>query len=478
MNDEDRSETSPRASREAWLKRVEGVLKGAGFAERLVSETADGIALQPLYEERMGPRAWRGTAGPWIVTQRLDLPDAASANEQALDDLNNGATGLALVFQGAAAGHGFGLADHDQRSIARALADVRLDCIALRLEPGPHGRRTAEAIAAHVDTLPLDPERLDLQFGMDPVGALASRGDLAAPWPEIAGRMRTTVDSLRGRNFTGPFMMADGRVWHDAGASEAHELGLTLSAVVAYLRALDALPSDDLARAVAITLSADQDMFLTLAKFRAVRLLHARILELSHLPSTPLHLHAETSWRMMAAKDPHTNILRSTAAVFGAGLGGADSIAVLPFSIAQGLPDRFARRVARNSQNILLSESNLWRVADPAAGAGYVESLTSELCDKAWNEFQAIEKAGGIVEALRAGLVQSRLTDARQRAAESKPIIGVTAFAPPVEPAPAILSTQAVTPRPRIGAAILIDPVPSLRRAEAFEGKTEMGATA
>jgi methylmalonyl-CoA mutase len=313
---------------------------------------------------------------------------------------------------------------------------------------------------------------------MDPIGALASRGDLAAPWPDIAGRMRTTIDGLRGRHFTGPFMMADGRVWHDAGASEALELGLTLSVMVAYLRALDTLPGEASARAIAVTLAADQDMFLTLAKFRATRLLHARMLELSRLPPTPLKLHAETSWRMMAAKDPHANILRTTAAVFGAGLGGADSIAVQPFSMAQGLPDRFARRVARNSQNILLDESHLWRVADPAAGSGYVESLTAELCDRAWHEFQMIEKGGGIVDALRTGLVQGRLADARQRAAEGHPIIGVTAFAPSIEPAAAIQVAQAVTPRPRIGAAILIDPVPSLRRAEAFEGKIETGVTA
>jgi methylmalonyl-CoA mutase len=147
------------------------------------------------------------------------------------------------------------------------------------------------------------------------------------------------------------------------------------------------------------------------------------------------------------------------------------------------LPDRFARRVARNSQNILLSESNLWRVADPAAGSGYVESLTAELCDKAWHEFQTIEKAGGIVEALREGLVQSRLAMARARAMAAgeegaQPIIGVTAFTASVEPAAAIQSTQAITPRPRIGAAILVEPLPSLRWAEAFEGKAEAQVTA
>ena len=129
-----------------------------------------------------------------------------------------------------------------------------------------------------------------------------------------------------------------------------------------------------------------------------------------------------------------------------------------------------------------MAELHLWRVADPAAGSGYVESLTTELCDRAWDEFQTIEKAGGIVEALRAGLVQARLAEARQRAAEriadgKRSILGVTAFANPVEPAPDTEARNAVTPRPRMAAAILIEPVPASRRAEAFEAKAATRVT-
>jgi len=483
MSDASSADGFPRVTREDWLTRVDAVLKGAPFAESLVSATADGIAIEPLYGETNGPRAWRKDSTPWIVSQRIDLPDPAAANAQGLDDLEHGATGLSLIFHGAASGHGFGLNEHDEPAIARALADIRLDCIALRMEPGPHGRRVAEALASLVAKRPVDPERLDLDFGLDPIDALAARGDLAAPWREIAGRVLGTVGKLRDRNFTGPFMRADGRIWHEAGATEAQELGLILATATAYLRALETLPGDALSRAIGITLAADEDMFLTLAKFRAVRLLWSRILDACDLPDTPLKLHGETSWRMMAAKDPHTNILRTTAAVFGAGLGGADSICVLPFSDAQGLPNAFARRVARNSQNILIAESNLWRVADPAAGAGYVENLTKELCERSWAEFQAIESAGGIVENLRGGAIQARLAEARKLAAERiaeerQSILGVTAFANPREPAPDIEAAIPVTPRPRMAAAILVEPVPAMRRAEAFEAKVATGVRA
>ena len=186
-------------------------------------------------------------------------------------------------------------------------------------------------------------------------------------------------------------MEADGRTWHELGASEAQELGATLADAVSKLRAMAGLNDAFLVRSVGITLAAGQDMFVTLAKFRAIRLLWSKVLEASGLPQAPLKLHAETSWRMMAKLDPHSNILRATAAVFGAALGGADSITVLPFSLAQGLPNSFARRVARNVQTVLAEEANLWRVADPASGAGYVETLTQGLCETAWTVFQRAE---------------------------------------------------------------------------------------
>ena len=140
----------------------------------------------------------------------------------------------------------------------------------------------------------------------------------------------------------------------------------------------------------------------------------------------------------------------------------------------QGLPNAFARRVARNCQNILIAESHLWRVADPAAGAGYVESLTQELCERAWKEFQAIENLDGIVEALRSGAIQARLANAREKAsariaAGKDQILGVTVFANPAEPRSEIETATPLTPRPRMAAAILIEPVPAVRRAEAFE---------
>src|SRR5205807_6016089 len=117
---------------------------------------------------------------------------------------------------------------------------------------------------------------------------------------------------------------------------------------------------------------------------------------------------AETAWRMMTRRGPYVNMLRATVAVVAAGLGGADAITVLPFTAALGLPDRFARRIARNTQLVLLQESNLAKVSDPAAGSGGIETLTKQLCESAWSLFQEIEKAGGIFSALEQNLIQRK----------------------------------------------------------------------
>jgi methylmalonyl-CoA mutase len=373
----------PQATLAMWQARVAAILKGES-AEKLVSRTADGIRSEPLYQQVQGARAERAEHAPWIVMQRVDHPDGVKANAQALDDLENGAGGLCII--------------NGNVDLGRVLQGVALHAIHVRLEGG---ETLTKAFAAYVGKQPIDPARLSVSFGA---------GD---------------VEELVAQGFNGPFLEADGRVFHEQGASEAQELACVLARIVGALRKFEQFSPEAV---VGATLAANQDMFLTLAKFRAIRLLWARVLEASGIAQQPLRLHGETSRRMMARLDPHTNILRATAAVFGAGLGGADTFTVLPFSIAQGLPNAFARRMARNTQLILLEESQLWRVADPASGSGFVESLTHDLCERAWSFFQGIEKTG-------------KLPAFDSRNVSSDPIIGTKAHQLPKEFEAAVEST-------------------------------------
>jgi len=184
---------------------------------------------------------------------------------------------------------------------------------------------------------------------------------------------------------------------------------------------------------IGFAVSVDQDQFLSMAKIRALRRLWARVQEACSIPTSTANIHAETSFRMMTAADPETNILRTTIAGFAAAAGGADSISILPHTIVHGLPAGFARRVARNAQLIMANESHIGHVADPAYGSGAVEALTTELCQAAWTEFQRIEGEGGVLASLQDGHIQKRvhaaaaLRNAAYQAGE-RAIVGTTLY--------------------------------------------------
>jgi methylmalonyl-CoA mutase len=404
------------ASYDDWRKLVDGVLKGAPF-EKLVSKTYDGIAIQPIYPRAQGaaPIASRAAAAPWQIMQRIDHPDARAANKQALHDLENGATGLALVLAGANGARGFGL-EATQDNIDALLDGIFIDAgIGIELHAGPQSRMAATYLAHLIDRRAIDPAACDIRFGYDPIGATAVWGESAYNWWEMAPAVTEAIKKLAARGFKGPFAVADGRIVHDAGGSEVQELAYVLSVAVAYLRALEnANIALDAARDMLYArLAADADQFLTLAKFRALRLLWARIEESCGLTPKPLFIAAETAWRMLTQRDPYVNMLRATMATFSAGLGGANSVCVLPHTLALGLPDAFARRVARNTQLVLLEEANLAKVADPAAGAGGIEALTGELCEAAWAMFQQIEAAGGAFPAIGNNVFQPKVSATR-----------------------------------------------------------------
>ncbi|MGL5361674.1 MAG: methylmalonyl-CoA mutase family protein [Bosea sp. (in: a-proteobacteria)] len=448
----------PAASEADWRVSVEKVLKGADFTRKLVNTTADGIAIQPLYAKAAGEVTTGANPGQrWQVCARVDHPDTDEAARQALDDLEGGADALALVMPGSLSARGAGVACETVAQLDGALKDVALDLIAVRLEPAPAGRINAGLFAALVKRRGYAPGSMRVDFGIDPLGIACLRGLLPATWTETSRRLAQSVADLREIGFTGPILTADGRPYHEAGATPAQELAAVLATLVAYLRALEAAGHGlEAARgSLSAMLAADGEQFITIAKFRALRRLWKRVEVACSLSPNPLMLHAETSWRMMTRRDPHVNMLRATIAAFSAGLGGADSVTVLPFTQAIGLPDAFARRVARNTQSVLLEEAHLWRVADPAAGSGGLEGLTEALCEKAWALFQEIERAGGMVKALESGHVSGQIATARaavQRdvATRRNVLTGTSAF-PNLSELPVNVSTATSPPAAKLG---------------------------
>ncbi|HEY2205110.1 MAG TPA: methylmalonyl-CoA mutase family protein [Pseudonocardia sp.] len=475
----------PQPARDEWREAVAGMLRKTGrlpedytgSIEDLVASTlADGVRVEALYTAEDSPdRAGapgvapyvRGSrllgAGPdgWDIRARHADPDPARTSEAVLADLTNGVASLWLVL-------GEGALPID--SLPQVLREVHLDLAPVALDAGTDTEAAAEALFALAAERDVPAEALAGTLGADPIGLLCtadSEHDVTAGLRtagELAARCVRERPNLRA-------VTVNATVFHGAGADDAQELGYSLAAGVAYLRALTGAglsPADALGQ-LEFRYAATADQFATIAKLRAARGLWARVAR-ECAPdagaAAAQRQHAVTSEIMITARDPWVNMLRGTLACFGAGVGGAEAVTVLPFDAALGLPDAFSRRIARNTQSLLVAESHLARVVDPAGGSWYVERLTTEVARAAWEVFTGIERAGGLVAGLRDGSVTAAVADGwarreRRLATRKDPITGVSEF-------PNIHEKLPKRPRDRRPAAHGV--LPRVRAAAAFEG--------
>lgn len=424
----------PAPSLEAWMALVGKTLAGAEFERRLVSRTADGIAIQPLYTPAdAGPRLVARPQPnadphrPWDLRTLVDHPDPARANADILHDLGNGANSILLRLDPTGER---GVAVDSAVELGRALDGVLLDLAPVALDAGWMGPQAADWLATAAKSAPQAP----LAFNLDPLSALAEAG--ASPGPidaHLAAAARTAARHAETYPKASLFL-ASGRVAHEAGGTEAQELGFMAGAAVAYARALveAGLPTSRAFTALTLGLATDGEYFMTIAKLRAARAIWSRLTQACGV-DVPTRIEARSSRRMLARLDPWVNLLRLTAAGFGAGVGGADVVVLDAFTQPLGRPTSFARRQARNTQLVLMEEASLGRVADPAGGAWFIEQLTDQLARAGWAMFQRIEAAGGLDGALTSGLIDREVTQARAArerdlAKRKAGLIGVSEF--------------------------------------------------
>ncbi len=462
----------PHATHEQWQHLVAGVLRKSGrelpddeVEHALSTALEDDLRVRPLYTARdtapesgvpgfppfvRGARPAGNTVGGWDVRQRHTVADGATV----LADLENGVTSLWLTV-----GESSGL---PVSALDTTLDGVYLDLAPVVLDAGDAFEEAARELLRLYEKRGVAPEAARGNLGADPLGFEARTGRAleSGPAADLARRCAEEYPGLRA-------LTVDALPYHEAGGSAAQELACSLATGLAYLRELTAAGLDT-ARALAqleFRYAATADQFLTIAKLRAARRLWARVAEVCGAPQAGAQTqHAVTSPVMMTRRDPWVNMLRTTVAALAAGVGGADAVTVLPFDDALGLPDPFSRRIARNTSTILIEESHLSRVIDPAGGSWYVERLTDELARAAWEFFQEIEREGGQAAALRSGTVGERLAAtwaarSAKLAKRREPVTGVSEF-PDLAQKPVV---REPAPEPPSGG------LPRVRRDEAFE---------
>jgi methylmalonyl-CoA mutase len=422
------------ATQEQWAELVRAKAKDPDAP--LTTELEDGLNVKWLYTDAdalptdpaiHGPRSGE----PWAIRQQIQARSLPAANAQVLEELEGGAGEVQLTLDPSGS---VGVPALTATEFEQVLAGVHLNMAAVALDTSAltdvqageaaRGLFTAFQQAGHGD------DDIHGSLGLTEPEQLGFAAQVQARFPHVKGM---AVDTGR---------------YVDAGAGVRDELAFALASGAQLLRAGEAagLSPAQTARTIEFTLICGTDQFLEIAKFRAARKLWAKVLEHCGVtaadadgvpPSCLSGFYARTGRRMMSSLDPWVNMLRSTTATFAAGAGGADGVTVVPFDEPYGetmtQPGLLGRRVARNTQLLLMEESHLHKVNDPAGGSWYMESLTEQLAGSAWTRFQEIEAQGGIAKLDADGTIKNLITEAtRERqleiATRKRELTGVNTF--------------------------------------------------
>ncbi|NNC37447.1 MAG: hypothetical protein HKO02_08315 [Hyphomonadaceae bacterium] len=412
-----------------WRDLTEKFIKGADFDDTLVNRSEDGIELGPLFTKDSGTqtnfirRNHPPLGNSWQIGTHINNPDIKRANEEILKDLTGGADTIVLD-----PGHEspFGIDLRSRTDVERVLAGVHTDLISTAIIPSDRNFETAALLAAYFKGAK-NLDKVNMSLGYAPVGDENEQVLSLAKWVSSAAPHWKALS-------------VNARFAHEAGGSPAQELAFMLALGNHYIRLLmdGGFDIETSLSLMDVYLAADQDTHQNITKLRAARLLWAKMAESygATEPGRACTLNVISSERMMAKQDPWSNLLRLNSACFGAVCGGADSITILPFTYALGLPTNFARRISRNIQNLMMEESHLGYVDDPAHGSFMHEALTHELAKRAWEIFQDIEAHGGWKSAEAKHWFVTELNQVRDERADKiasgqKQLIGVNQFVKP-----------------------------------------------
>lgn len=410
-----------------WRKEAEAALKGADFEKSLVKKVIEGFSTQPIYRAediaqqseslpgqfpyRRGARALGYQEQPWEVAQTIAALTPAEFNERALHDLDRGQTALNITL-----GCGkcnCGLVLRTACDWSAAFKGIALDTVPVYINPGSNGLAVLGMYVNEFKSRDLCSSKMKGGVLYDPLARLAGKGKLNCTLENAYDQMAEMTKWASEKDISFKTIGVSTLPYHDSGADAIQETAVALSTAVEYLRELEkrGLTIDQAARHIRFSVGLGANLFLEIAKLRALRQLWASVVVScgGSKESAKINLHGRTSGWSETKVDPWVNILRGTTQAFSGVMGGVDSLDVLPFDHAVRSSDEFARRIARNTQLILQGECNLDKVVDPVGGSWYVEAMTDKLSREIWSLFQTIESEGGMSAAILSGSIQTRI---------------------------------------------------------------------
>ncbi len=435
-------------SREDWRKEVDKVLKGAPYEKVLRTQTVEGITLEPIYtkEDVEGLAITENIPGyppyvrsseiygkvknGWEIAQELDICNVEEWNQVLLQDLMKGQTTVRFSLDELSrystkpteenkenlGVHGLPIFLYDD--LKKALKDIALDQVRLDISAYDSSLAILGMLKNLSEEREIDLNSITGSVSMDPIYSLVSNGSLCTSWSEMMDEMAEACRFVLKHAKGIKTISVDATIWNQSGSSAVEDLAFAFSTAVNYINEMldRGLTIDEITPQFIFSFGIGSNMFMEIAKLRAARLIWSQIIEQyeGNAESQKIYIHAKTSQYNKTWYDPWVNVLRTTTESFSAIIGGCDSLNVTPFDCIIGQSDEFSRKIARNQQIILLEESHLNAVIDPAGGSWYIESLTQQLAEKAWELFRETENKGGMLEALKQGFPQSKVNSSQQ----------------------------------------------------------------
>lgn len=430
-------------SYDEWKEAAIKALKGAPFDKKMFTKTYEDITLEPIYTKEniehlehiknqypgfypyvRSAKTIGAKADPWHISQEIPYPSPELLNEALLNDLSKGQSAINIKAEESL----FLSNEYSYEKITRkhtlinSIADFEeiFKDIAIRhypvyLSAGQATPQLAVLFAAFCNKHNIDLNAIKGGFNFDFIGSALETGKLYSKPEKYIKELKLFFDWATNQFPNFSLITINGDVYHNGGASSIQELAYVLSTGVYYIKSLidEGLSIEEIAPKIKISISVGSNFFMEIAKIRALRVLWAKIIKEfgGSEELAKAFIHTNTSVREKTKYDPYVNMLRNTSQAFSAVVGGCDSLHVSYLDQEYTLPDKFSRRMSRNTQIILNEEAHVNDNIDPAGGSWFVETLTSQIIEKTWELFTETEKDGGIIKSLENNIPQSKIDE-------------------------------------------------------------------
>lgn len=425
-----------------WKDKVISDLKGADFEKKLVWRTSEGFDVRPYYREEdikfmngvaTDPgffpfiRGKEKEGNDWSIREDFKVNDKPEeVNGRISEALNRGAGSIGFNFSKES--------PINTDFLQKLLANIQIDIIDIHFTGIRNPILFYDNLIKYLENSSIDASKLRGSLGVDPIGKTTLEGEFDK---EAFKAIKDLFSKVHKRSPQFKILGINAHIFQDGGSTLIQELAFGLSVANEYMGKLtsNGLNPEDVMKSMLFSMATGPNYFMEIAKLRAARWLWSVICKEWGInkEKIEMHIHSRSANWNLSIYDPFVNVLRTTTETMSASLGGSNSISVLPYDRSFKEENSFSGRVARNIQIILKEEAYFDKVADPAAGSYYIETLTDNIAEQAWKLFQEIEKEGGYLNAFKNGIIQEQinqsLSDIKTRASERKEsILGVNQY--------------------------------------------------